>query len=184
MRRLLAHVTGLTAVWVLLWGRLTFANVATGVLVSVALLIVFPVERGRRDAPVAVRPVAVIRLLVHFVIQLVVSNAVLAWQIVRPRPALRTGIVACQLHTRSPGLITLITDILALSPGTITVDVGTSAGEGSSTIFVHVLRLDDPTDVRRRVARLERMVVVAFGTRDEIVACRAIDDAALSRGAA
>ena len=43
MRRLLAHVAGLTAVWVLLWGRLTFANVATGVLVSIALLVVFPV---------------------------------------------------------------------------------------------------------------------------------------------
>ena len=129
-------------------------------------------------------PFAVLRLLVHFVTQLVVSNAVLAWQIVRPHPALRTGIVSCQLHTRSPGLITLITDILALSPGTITVDVDTRDDGGPSTIFVHVLRLDDPADVRGRVARLERMVVDAFGTRDEVAACRAADDAHLSRGAA
>jgi multicomponent Na+:H+ antiporter subunit E len=184
VRRLLAHVAGLTTVWVLLWGRLTFANVTTGALASVALLVVFPVERGRRDAPIAVRPLAVLRLLLYFVIQLVVSNAVLTWQIVRPHPALRTGIVACQLHTRSPGLITLITDILALSPGTITVDVDTPDDGGPSTIFVHVLRLDDPADVRARVARLERTVVVAFGTRDEVMACRAADGPPVSRGAA
>jgi multicomponent Na+:H+ antiporter subunit E len=184
VRRLLVHVASLTAVWVLLWGRLTFANVATGVLVSIALLAVFPVERGRRDVPIAVRPLAVLRLLAHFVIQLVASNAILTWQIVRPHPALRTGIVSCQMHTRSPGLITLITDILALSPGTITVDVHTRDEDDASTIFVHVLRFEDPADVRRRVARLERMAVAAFGTRDEIRACRVADDPTLSRGVA
>lgn len=172
MRRVAAHVAVLTSVWVLLWGRLSVANVVTGVLVSLALLLVFPLDRRRRDGPVVVRPLAVARLLGHFVRQLVVSNVDMAWQIVRPRPALRCGIVPCRMHTRSPGLVTLITNILALSPGTLAVDVTTPEGDDVATIVVHVLRLTNPAKTRQRVAELERLVVNAFGAADEVAACR------------
>jgi multicomponent Na+:H+ antiporter subunit E len=180
MRRVLAHTAGLTAVWVLLWGSLTVANVATGALVSLALLAVFPLERRRRGTTIVLRPVAAVRLAAYFVTQLVASNVAVTWQVIRPRPALRTGIIACPLHTRSPGLITAITNMLALSPGTITVDVMTPEAPGNPTIFVHVLKLDDLDAARQQVARLERFVIDAFGSAVEMAACRAAEAVALA----
>jgi multicomponent Na+:H+ antiporter subunit E len=171
MRHHATHVAVLTGVWVLLWGRLSVANVATGILVSAALLVIFPLERRRPGSLVVMRPWAALRLLVHFLVQLLMSNLDMAWQIVRPRPALRTGIVACPLHTRSPGVITMITNVLALSPGLMPVDVITPETDEPSTIYVHVLRLDRE-QTRQHVARLERLVVDAFGAADEVAACR------------
>jgi multicomponent Na+:H+ antiporter subunit E len=170
MRRFAAHVAALTGVWVLLWGRLTLANVITGVLVSSALLVVLPLERRRRSARVIVRPVATLRLVVHFVQQLFVANASMAWQIVRPHPALHPGVVVCTLHTRTAGLITIISNMLALSPGTLTVDVTTPAS-GPAMLSVHVLQAADVTAIRAQVAHLELLVVRALGAGEEVAAC-------------
>jgi hypothetical protein len=64
------------------------------------------------------------------------------------------------------------------------VDVTTPDDGAPSTIFVHVLQLDDPAEVRRRVSHLELLVVYAFGARQEVVACRADEDhTPLSRSA-
>ena len=168
------HVGGLTAVWVLLWGRLTVANVVGGALVATALLAVFPLEAPTGDGRVVVRPLAALRLVGHVLVQLVTSNVSMSAQILRPRPHLHPGVVRCPLRTRSDGVVTLVADVLAFGPGTMVVDVESPAEPEPATLVVHVLRADDADRVRRQVARLEELVVAAFGTHDEVAACRTV----------
>lgn len=170
MRRRALHVTTLTAVWVLLWGRLSVANVIGGALVASILLAVFPLER-RRDAAIVVRPLATLHLAAHVGRQLVVSNLDMSVRILRPRPRLVTAVVECPLRTGSPGIITAVTNILALGPGTMVVDVLVPV-DAPAVLLVHVLRADAPERVRTQVAQLERLVVAAFGSPAEVAACR------------
>ena len=54
-----------------------------------------------------------------------------------------------------------MTSVIALSPGTMTVDVDRE----STTIYVHFFRLRDLAAARASLARLERLVVDAIRRR-------------------
>jgi multisubunit Na+/H+ antiporter MnhE subunit len=71
----------------------------------------------------------------------------------------QTGVVACELRNSSSRLLTVITNLIALTPGTMVVQTTFEP----TTLYVHVLRLDDPEHVRAAVAKLEDRVVAAFG---------------------
>lgn len=159
-RRLL-YVAALTVVWLMLWDRITIANAAAGVVVACVVLVVFPTARRVHGArPAVIRPLATLRLIGYVAVQLVVSNWLVAREILTRRSQIRTGIVACRLHTDAPGLVTLIANLVALSPGTMTVD----ARAEPPTLYVHVLMLRDVVSARREVAHLEQLVLRAFGT--------------------
>lgn len=169
MRRWLVHVAGLTAVWVLLWGRLSVANVLSGAVVAAVLLAVFPLERADRTAGVVVRPVGVARLVGRVTLQLVTSNATMIARVVAG-PADVTGtVVRCPLRTSSDGVVTAVTSVLALSPGTMVVDV--ERGDDGVVLLVHALGDDAAEVVPAEVARLESLVVDAVGSPAEVAAC-------------
>lgn len=176
MRRWLVHVAGLTAVWVLLWGRLTVANVVGGVLAAALLLAVFPLERREADGPVVVRPLALVRLGAHVVAQLVTSNLAMTGRTLTAPAGLTGTVVACPLRTTSDGVIAAVTGILALSPGTMVVDVERDGPDGGPVVLlIHVLGADEAR-ARAAVAALEARVVAAVGAPDEVAACAAVGE--------
>lgn len=162
-RRVL-YIAALTAVWLMLWDRITVANALSGVAVACLVLAVFPTARVVRNArPAVFRPVATVRLAGFVAAQLVVSNWLVAREILSRRSHIRTGILACPLHTESHGLITLLANIVAVSPGTMTVDVRAEP----PTLYVHVLMLRDVAAAKSEVARLEQLLLRAFGTESD-----------------
>lgn len=153
----------LTAIWTLLWGELSAANVVSGVVVSSALLAVFPARRRTTPGLGPLRLLGAIRFLAYLGVQLAVSNVLVAREIVSRRTRIRTGIVACRLRTRSPSMIAFLANIVALTPGMMPVDVETDP----AVLYVHVLMLKDVASARRDVARLESLAIRAFGTADD-----------------
>jgi multicomponent Na+:H+ antiporter subunit E len=158
----------LVAVWLLLWGTVTAANILSGVAVAA---LVITVAGRRRATPVIVRPLAALRLAGHFAVHLVAATAYVAWEVVTPRNRIRTGIVAVPLHGCSDAVATLIADVISLTPGTLTVEVDPDP----LTLYVHVLHLRDVERVRRDVRRIEVLAVRAFGSA-EALAGLAVDD--------
>lgn len=152
----LGLVVSLVGLWLLLWGDLSVANVASGVLVALALLAVFPLPRPDDGPHRVVRPLALARFVGYLFYELVVSNLVVARVVVSPRPRTRTGVVACPLRTTSDRMVTVLCNVIALSPGTMMVDVGEDA------IYVHALLLHDLDRVRADVDRLQRLLLAAF----------------------
>jgi multicomponent Na+:H+ antiporter subunit E len=152
-------VAMLVGLWLLAWGQVSLANVLSGIAVAVALLIVFPLQpRTRR---LQINPLGVARLAGFVVIELVVSNLVMSRQILGRRNQGDAGVLAHRLQQPSVGVITLMSSIIALSPGTMTVDVDTAA----STIYVHFFRLEDVAAARRFLARLEHLIVDALASQ-------------------
>lgn len=160
-----ARVGVRTAIWVLLWGDVSVANVASGIVVSSLLLVLYPVGRATLTGGLGrPRPFAALLLVGHIARQLVVSNAIVAAAILTPGPRLRSGVVVCPLHTRSERMITFLANVLSLSPGTMPVEVRTEP----PTISLHVLFLHDPVATRRKVVELERLAVRAFGSLADV----------------
>lgn len=150
------RVALLVVLWLLAWGEVSVANVVTGVVVSCALLVGFPPDR--RPGHVRIRPLGALRLAGYVLGQLVVSNVIMTRQIVRPRPSTHPGVLAHRLATPSEEVVTVMTSVLALSPGTMTVDVDPDA----TTIYVHFLFLREEQEARDSLTRLERLCVGVF----------------------
>ena len=150
--RFAGRVAALVVLWLLAWGEITIASVVSGVAVASLLLVVFP---PGPPADIKFHPVAAARLL---------GNVIMTRQILRPRPNLDPGVLAHRLQHPSEEVVTVMTSVIALSPGTMTVDTASD----SSVIFVHFLFLDDLEAARKSLTRLERLVVGAIATDEDL----------------
>lgn len=142
-------------VWLALWGTLSWANVASGVLVVVLIgVVIRPVPREH-----TVHVFALLRLVAVFMGRLVGSSYVVVRAVLAPSPdRLRSGIVAVPLRHRSDLVATVVADAISLTPGTLTVDTRGAP----SVLYVHVLGLADPEEIRDDVRHLEHLVVAAI----------------------
>jgi multicomponent Na+:H+ antiporter subunit E len=156
----------LTVAWVLFWGDLSVANVLTGLAASLLLLVVFPLERDIEHVRHRFRPLATVRLALTFAWELAASNLTVARDVLGGPRREHPGIVACPLRVSIPGLTTFLTNLFALSPGTMPIDVT----EEPPVIYLHVLRLQDPERVRARMSRFEELAVRALGDADALAA--------------
>lgn len=153
----------LTTVWVALWGDLTFANVAGGVLVATALTVLLPAPGDQRrvaDGRAQVRPLAAIHFAAWFAWKLVEANVIVGWEVLTPRNRINEGVVAVPLHGCSDGLTSLVASCVSLTPGTLVLDVAVDP----LVLYVHVLHLRTIEEVRTEVQTLEHLAIRAFGT--------------------
>lgn len=177
----------LAALWVALWGEVSWGNVVSGLAVAVGVLAVARPTGVTGLERYYLRPIAAARYAGYFLVQLVKSNLIVAWEIVTPGTRVHRAIIRVPLHTTSAGVATLVANSITLTPGTVTIDVDEhidADGAATYTLFVHVLLLDDVASVRRDVLQLERLAVKAFGRRADLAAVEASWAATQSAGAA
>lgn len=163
MRRALGLVIVLVVIWLLAWGSVSWANVLSGVAVAVGIVVAVPDVRRASHLPI-VRPVPALRLVGSMLRDVVVSNVMLTRQVLARRPQIATGVVRVPLAGCSDEVVTVIASLVAMTPGTMPIEVD----QHPTVLYVHVLHLDDPDDVRRRIWHLRDLVVRTFGTTDAI----------------
>ncbi len=161
------RVAWLVAVWIALWGDVSAANVLSGTLLAVLLLVVFPVSGGRRRGFIF-RPVAFARLVGYFLRTLVASNVALTRVVLSREDRLCTGVVEVRTIADSDGLLTVLNHLIALTPGTTVIEVATDPAR----VYVHVLQLTDIDSARAAVQQLELLVVEAFGPPEMVSRAR------------
>jgi multicomponent Na+:H+ antiporter subunit E len=154
----------LFVMWLLLWGDVNLANITTGLILAVLLVVVFPPD-ATNDDPMVIRPVAAVSFLVWFLWALIQTNVAVAKEVVLPssRSDINPAVVACYLRTRSGRLATIVANAITLTPGTLTVD----ARSRPAVLYVHVLTFESVEATRAEVEDLEDRVIRAFGTAEE-----------------
>lgn len=155
----------LTAVWVLLWGTFSAATVLGGVLVAVLVTVLFPLPLVPEKLPV--RPVQLLRLAGYLAADLVVSGLNVSWLTLRYGRRTGAGIVAVPLLTGSDRVAAAVANAVSLAPGAFVLQLDHHRG----VCFVYAIgirRGADVARVRRQVLGLQRRVLAALGTRDEI----------------
>jgi len=162
----------LVAVWVLLWGSASPANLLSGVAVAAALFVVYPTGTGLWPTR-PIRPVAVGVLAGRFVLDVVVSNFWVSLAVLVPASRVRTALMWVDLQFDDPALITMVANITMLTPGVVVVRIA-HHDDGRPTVQVHCLSIRDPQRYARSIAGLEVRCVRALGTAAQVAALRPV----------
>ena len=129
----------LALIWAGISGNFTGLNLLFGGLIgAVAVLVLREALSGPRSSR---RIRRVLSLAILFLYELMVSAVRVALVVVRPdmSKAVRPAIVAVPLSVKSDAEITLLANLITLTPGTLSVDVSAD----KSVLYVHALCMDD-----------------------------------------
>jgi multicomponent Na+:H+ antiporter subunit E len=170
----IVRVLILTLLWVALQGSLSIGNVLLGVVFGAAILRLSrplfadrdPGEGGRLSA--GIRPLRrlwrVLVLLVVFLRELVISALEVARYTLQPTLQIQPAIVEYPLDVRTPREITVLANLISLTPGTLSLDVSPD----SKYLYVHAISVysEDGADVIAGIKdSLEKHVGRALGPR-------------------
>lgn len=146
----------LAIVWAVLAGEFTLFSIASGFTLGfVALWLVQPLTGS---SSYFFRVFAWIWLLVIFLYELVVSSIEVAWDVVTPQHRARPAIIEMPLDVKSDAGILLVTNLISLTPGTLSIDVS----DDRSTLKIHAMFADDPESlVRNLKSGMEKWVINA-----------------------
>jgi multicomponent Na+:H+ antiporter subunit E len=153
----------LIVVWTTLWGDLSIANIASGTLVAVGLVTLFPTAGP--GALGSFRPIPALRFVVYFLYKLCEATVVVAWEVLTlDNETINEGIVEVPVTGATDAVLTLVANATSLTPGTITLEVK----RDPARLYVHVLHLRSIEETRRQVLNLERLALDAFGSQESI----------------
>lgn len=162
-------VIGLVLLWMMLWHEASLLSVVSGLLVAIVVMRLFylpPVElAGRFNVWFAVQ------YLAYFVWHLGRASWEVAWLAVRPGPPPKTSIIAVKLNTRSDFIMTMVGLTNSLIPGSLVAEID----RFESTLYLHVLNTPtqrELTKMRRDVRTIERLLVCAVGSKEEMRALK------------
>jgi multicomponent Na+:H+ antiporter subunit E len=154
-----ATVAVLAIVWAVVTGGLTLPNLVLGAVIGALVLIVLR-DRFRSRGRFG-RVLRMVSLGLLFLKELLLSAiSVAAWTL-RPNAAtaMSPAIIAFPLTVKRDLEITLLANLITLTPGTLTIDVS----EDKSLLYVHALDCKDPAALKRQIADgFERKIMEAF----------------------
>lgn len=135
----------LAMVWALASGQISLFSLVIGFILGyIVLWFAQPLMKPSRyfqRFPIAVR------FTCFFLWQLLLSNLRVAYDVITPRLYMRPGIVAVPLEARTDQEITLLANLITLTPGTLSIDVS----EDRRTLYVHAMFVNSPDDVRNSI---------------------------------
>lgn len=154
------YVLGLLFVitWLAISGSFTIANTVFGAIVAALSLGVVRRQLTASETYWARIP-AILSLALLFVRELALSAWTVAMLVIRPRLVLTPGIFAYPLKVKSDFEITLLANLITLTPGTLSVDVSADR----ATLFVHALDCSDVEATKRSIEEgFEKKIMEAF----------------------
>lgn len=149
----------LTAVWVLLWGNVSPANVLGGIAVGLGIMILLPLPKVPVEGRIHL--LSLVRLIGVFLYSALESSVSVAWLAIRPQAPPVTGVLRCRIAIKSDLVLTLCVDALNLIPGTMVLEID----QTRRLIYVHVLDMGSQKAVDafyHSVRRLEKLFIAAF----------------------
>ena len=144
--------------WAAMTGEFSLASLLTGaVLGFFALWLSAPLTGIERLY--FVRVYRIVRLASFFLYELVMSSVRVAWDVIRPYPRNKPALVEVPLDVQSDIEILLLTNLISLTPGTLSVDVT----QDRKTLLVHAMFADDHEAVVADLkSGMERLVAEVF----------------------
>ena len=136
----------LSLLWALLTGEVSVGSLATGfVLGYVALVLLYPTTGGKTSY--FQKTMQFIRFALFFTKELTVSSYRVAMDVVKPLPLMRPGVIGIPLDAETDLEITMLANIISLTPGTLSLDVSPDR----KTLYIHAMYVTNPDDLRREI---------------------------------
>jgi len=148
----------LALVWMALTGTFTLANFVVGFAVSSLVWLIG--SPGEATFIVYItRSFRIIGLFFFFLWELLVANLRVAYEVLTPGYQMRAAIIAIPLDAQSDLEITVLANLITLTPGTLSLDVS----RNRKILYVHAMHVGDEDKFRHDIkTRLERRVREVF----------------------
>lgn len=148
----------LAVIWAGLWGTFTLTQLTVGFVVGFATLwMTQPMFGGPNGY--FLRAYRIVRLVLFFLYDLMMSSFQVAYDVLTPKDHSNLKILEMPLDVKSDIEILLVTNLISLTPGTLSLDVTPDR----KTLIVHAMFADDPDAVIASLkSGMERMVREVF----------------------
>ncbi len=147
----------LALAWAALLGEFTVINLVAGFVLGYIALWVMQFVMGGSSYFVKVRQI--ITLAFVFFWALIIANLRVAYSVLAPSSKMHPGIVGIPLDIKSDFEITLLANMITLTPGTLSIDVSTDR----RVLYVHGMHVYDLEEFKREIKEgFERRVKEAF----------------------
>lgn len=144
----------LALIWVSLSGHFTALNLLVGFVLGYLIL-----GFALRDVPVfasyAGKVPRFVRFVGFFIVELIKSNLRVAHDVLTRTHYMRPAVIAFPLDAKTDGEITILANLISLTPGTLSLDVSTDR----EVLYIHVMYLDDEAEVQAGIKYLESRVL-------------------------
>ncbi|HZH68839.1 MAG TPA: Na+/H+ antiporter subunit E [Flavobacteriaceae bacterium] len=127
----------LTFVWVALTGSFAFLNFLFGFVLSFCILWVTTTSRSESKYFVLIPKI--IAFFFYFIYELIKANLQVAYDVITPKFYMKPGIVSLPLDAKTDIEITLLANIISLTPGTLSLDVS----DDKKVLYIHAMYLTD-----------------------------------------
>lgn len=172
----LLYMLVLIVVWIFLWDSVSGMTILGGLVVAFIVVRVFylpPIQLSGR-----INVFYGTYFILWFMLNVFLSSIQVAWMTMRPRPVAAGSVVSVDLSTRSDLLITLVTMVNGLIPGSLVIEID----RARAVVFVHGLNCADEDEiekVRAKTHEIETLLIYAIGSPHDI---EALNDTRRERG--
>ena len=152
-------VCWLVLVWILLWGTFSAANILSGLLVALVIILLLPLPAVPVEG--RVHPLSLLRLIATVAYYLVLSSVQVAYLAIKPGPPPLSAVLRAHLAVKSDLVLALAVNIFNLIPGSIVLEID----QNRRMLYMHVIDVGDEPAVARfysQVAEVERMLIATF----------------------
>jgi multicomponent Na+:H+ antiporter subunit E len=137
----------ISLLWALLTGKVTVGNLTIGfVLGYFALALLYPQDEERKHSYFQ-KTIQIVSFALYFTKELIVSSWRVACDVVKPLPQMRPGVIGIPLAAETDLEITMLANIISLTPGTLSLDVSPDR----KTLYIHAMYVVNPDDLRKEI---------------------------------
>lgn len=144
----------LALLWVALTGSFSGGNLLAGFFFGYLALAVL-----QRHVPVlygySQRVPRFLAFALFFLKELIVANVRVAYDVITPVWYMKPGVIAMHLEAETDIEITLVANLISLTPGTLSLDVS----DDRKVLYIHAMFMADEQELRDSLQELERRIL-------------------------
>jgi multicomponent Na+:H+ antiporter subunit E len=125
--------------WTWMFLKVSYDSVTFFVGYIFGLIIIFTFQRLFQSRFYIYRVLAVIRLFLIFIRELILSNISVLKVILKPKLDIRPGIFALSTELQKDWEITVLANLITLTPGTLVIDVSSD----NKVLYIHAMDIAD-----------------------------------------
>nr|WP_297306341.1 Na+/H+ antiporter subunit E [uncultured Flavobacterium sp.] len=128
----------LTFVWVALTGQLNYTNFVFGF--TVGFLLLWFINKSRTsNQGYFLRVPKIITFIFYFMYDMILANLEVTLDVITPNYNMKPGIIKFEMDAKTDFEITMLANMVALTPGTLVIDVS----KDKKYMYIHAMYLKD-----------------------------------------
>ncbi len=131
--------------WALLTGNVDFMNFIQGFVIG--YIILFVLKRAIGADKYFKKFPRIFAFIFFFFRELVKANIIVAYDILTPTDHMRPGIIELELDAETDAEITLLANLITMTPGTLSIDIS----KDRKKLYIHAMYIDDIEKTKREL---------------------------------